>query len=913
MRNSRTIISLLMILIITLMTSCNSSDKNEGQPQVGEKPSYTIILPSKEVRFTVHTPPEESPDRLFLIILPFFDYQILQRVELHRIGYNTYTGSVTLPEGGFIRYAYDKFIPDVSQWSDLYKLREGFSGRIPINYRVLWVNDQILAKGVNDIISTWQDAVTETSMARGTITGEVIDEVNGTPITDATVSIAGVFVPTNAQGKFHLSGVPAGEQRVTVFTTLGDYSYFAMTTAVMGDATTTLSIKLKRARKVHVIFRATTAKELLNSNLYIIGNIYQLGAMYGPFPNWGFTPWESSRFVVMEKKDDYTYQAEFDLYAGTYIRYLYTLAGQFYGEEKKDYDTLFREYMVPETDTVVIEDKLEPFFTPDRKTVELTITPPANTPDGERLYLNIGGPSIPLTRKENGEWGISFPALPGNISFYVFHGFDEMGEAEPLQALDTIHTIDVTDDLQQAITIDQWRYSPPAPASGALYYDLYVTASIPASTPITASVFLLETDANGNALGTTIPTVREYLNPTLTGTLVRNLPGNPFYFKICLNDTNTCFFRTFSVTPKFQGEAFYVAIPYWYNNPSTKEDFISSLYPVDYWRPAFLNLVPSTYERIKEDNAKYVVVTSVWAYGDIFPYPTMEQRPISADNPFTPKEELERAVAIAHEKGLKVIIYPQMNAENHPDWNRFLSTPLSNQWWDKWLECARDLYIYHAWLAEKTGAEALLLPGPFFHVFPQDKNFEDQSYIQVFDSRMESLLEEVRTIYHGKIIVNGRSYVSDSSQQPQFYDFPSKADYIIITSFDMEPSLGVGNNATLEEIKNVLESRVQQYIVPMYNRYHKPVIINYSYPSVDGAANGYKGVSFNIPDDPSIKLDLGEQAILYEAMLEIVEEKTYIGGFMDFGFLHSYAPLNKDYSIRDKPAEAVVRKFYGRW
>ncbi len=906
------LIFLLIVLLSFTINSCHSEKKHSENLNTRGNNTGTINnIKTAKIKFTVHTPGGVPSNKLFLVILPFFDYQILKRVELQSTGYNTYSAIISLPIGGFIRYAYDQFDPGTSSWSDLYNLREKFSNKIIINYRVVWINKKIIANGVNDTIATWENS--NSTIDRGTISGKVLDETTSMPITDATVAIAGVFTPTSFEGKFKLEKVPVGQQRVTVFTTLGDYKYYATYVTVEKNKVSNLLIKLHRARKVHVIFKATTADEMLTSNLYLVGNIFQLGSMYGPFPNWGFTPWEAPRYIVMRKISDYTYQAEFDLYAGTYIRYLYTLAGQYYGEEWKDHNPIYREYIIPETDTVILKDKLEPFFTKNMKKISLTIIPPTNTPTKERLYLNIGGPSIPLSYMKDGKWGITFPMLPGELHFYVYHGFDEMGEKEPQMALLTTHTLNATTDTQPKISITQWRYAPPAPIDNSIYYDAYVTVSIPPSTPSNISVFLLETDASGNSLATTIPTIREQLNPTMTSIKIQGLSKNSFYFKVCSETTSNCYSQIFSIAPRFSGEAFYLSVPYWHTRPLIKKNFISILYPVDYWRPAFLNLIPTTYQRIKKDNAKYVVITSVWAYGQIFPYPTLEQRPIITDNPFTPKEELEKAVKIAHSMGLKVMIYSQMNAENHPDWNKFLSTPLSDQWWEQWFKCARDLYMYHAWLAEKTGAEMLLLPGPFFHVFPQDKNFADPNYITTFDSKMESLIQEVRTIYHGKIIVNGRAYSSNNNSQPQFYNFPSKADYTIITTFDMEPSLGVGNNATLEEIKNVLESRVQQYIVPMYDRYQKPVIINFSYPSVDGAADGNKGVSFNIPDDPSIKLDLGEQAILYEAILEIVEEKSYIGGFMDFGFLHSYAPLNKDYSIRDKPAEAVVRKFYGRW
>lgn len=226
----------------------------------------------------------------------------------------------------------------------------------------------------------------------------------------------------------------------------------------------------------------------------------------------------------------------------------------------------------------------------------------------------------------------------------------------------------------------------------------------------------------------------------------------------------------------------------------------------------------------------------------------------------------------------------------------------SNEWWDKWFEEAEKLYLYNAEIAQRTGAEMLLLPGPVFQAFQGEGSFEDPSYISVFDQKMMDLIGKVRQHYSGLLLVSGAHF--------SLYDFPSLADYVFITAFDMGVKLDVSSSASVQEIKRALENVLDRYARPMFDKYNKPVIVQLTYDSVDGAANGVFGDAPWDADDPTTVLDVIEQANIYEAFFQAIIDRPWVAGTFDYMYHFFDVPEDETASIRAKPAEAVLSKYY---
>jgi len=88
------------------------------------------------------------------------------------------------------------------------------------------------------------------------------------------------------------------------------------------------------------------------------------------------------------------------------------------------------------------------------------------------------------------------------------------------------------------------------------------------------------------------------------------------------------------------------------------------------------------------------------------------------------------------------------------------------------------------------------------------------------------------------------------------------------------------------------------------------VLVQITYPSVDGAATGTIGDSPWDANNPSTKLDVIEQANIYEGFFQAVVDRPWIAGTFDYSYHYFDLPEDESPSIRAKPAEMVLSKYY---
>ena len=148
-------------------------------------------------------------------------------------------------------------------------------------------------------------------------------------------------------------------------------------------------------------------------------------------------------------------------------------------------------------------------------------------------------------------------------------------------------------------------------------------------------------------------------------------------------------------------------------------------------------------------------------------------------------------------------------------------------------------------------------------------------------------------------------------------DYLSQVDKIYIT---WSPPLSVQGSLEVGELRDSYGAQLDEKVLPVYERFQKPIIIGIGYPSVDNAAAGCVMISdhcesFNVLDQPTgriagVSIDMEEQAVIYEAVLESVNQKDWVSGFVSRGY---YPPVGlEDYSssIRMKPAEDIVSYWF---
>lgn len=912
---------IFLLVIVALVASCASPVATptpmETQAEIQDTIEQPTPTPTKtQVEFLVHVP-DNTPaaDTIYLVQLPFWIWDELERIPMTARGDGTWWASAELEEGSLIRYVFDRGLGD--GWDPM-AMRERFSEKIfQTYYRQLFVSSG--TSSVDDTVAMWSDI--PSTPPTGTISGLVTDRATGNPIMDATVSIAGVHIATDYDGSFTLREVPEGTQRVTVSTTLGDFKYASEVAQVSPDETSSLTFALEPAGRASVTFNVETPPDTPpDAVVRLVGNVFQMGTYLGQRENEGFTRWAPSRQVLMNRVADNSFTATVDLYEGSYIQYVYTLGNPFFGDEKSSTgDRIFRSFIVGAGDKTR-NDSVAAWRDESQVAVTFRVTVPVNTAPYAPVYMDIGGPYVAMDRVSEYQWALTFYTYPDlEFQYRYFHsqGPNEFEQFEPDEP-ERFRTVTIpSEDTEIVDVVERWRWNPRAvePAPGT---PISVTfrASVPLDTPGGDAVYLV---GDSQELGSdsdpmAIPMTQVPTNPWLWEATVDFDSAKSVTYRFTRGDFTSSESETHTLDVAFDGQSVNDAVYSWDDIPSSNSrEFISAIYPDDLWEADYLPLWESTISRIKGNNAQYVVVSSVWSYGQIWPLPEVESRSVKAPALLTPTEDLIATIDMAHSIGLKVMIEPQFNMEMTPGQttvDEFGHTSVaemggqafSNEWLDRWLEEAERLYLYNAEIAQRTGAEILLLPGPIFHVFLSEWSFADPSYVRIFDQKMMDLIGKVRQHYSGLLVVNGNS--------PDLYEFPSMADYVVITSGDLG-KLNVSPDASVQEIELAWEDGLDKYARPSYEAYDKPVLMGLGYESVDGSVNGASGEWGPFPDDPTTVLDLIEQANIYEAFFQAIMDRPWVGGEFDYMYHYYDMQLDETASVRGKPAEAVVRKYFG--
>jgi hypothetical protein len=259
----------------------------------------------------------------------------------------------------------------------------------------------------------------------------------------------------------------------------------------------------------------------------------------------------------------------------------------------------------------------------------------------------------------------------------------------------------------------------------------------------------------------------------------------------------------------------------------------------------------------------------------------------------------------------------------------FSGTVLSDKFWSDWFgEYTRILKDY-AEVAEMNGIPYISL-GHGLNYATSPHQFSSES---LYHTHWTNLINEIRSVYNGEILyfTTARPFTAlnySGGTEIAYYE-DSEFTSTFINLFDAFGVI-VSNvtqivNPTVAEVKVDVES-----ILTRYQTFGKPIVLWVWAPSVDGAANRYghlEPVLAVSNDADKFAEDFYEQADIYQGILEAVNASTAtinIKGIISHGFMYSdqflrYEPrdmetaFNKAASVRNKPAEMILKYWYGVW
>jgi len=332
------------------------------------------------------------------------------------------------------------------------------------------------------------------------------------------------------------------------------------------------------------------------------------------------------------------------------------------------------------------------------------------------------------------------------------------------------------------------------------------------------------------------------------------------------------------------------------------------------YSPNWQAQLPTAMQNIHALGSSYVVLTPRWTALSSSPLifaPTPGRDPLWADT--------FQSIQYARAQNLSVAIYaiPQFLPSRDNFW---IQAPRTPEWWDSWFDRYRAFVLYHADLASQAGAQALILGGE--SILPSLPggtlaNGEPSNVPADSEARWRGILTEVHQRFSGPVLwahpYNGSPILPAPVFSDQFYAF-----YLLWSA-----PLAADGNATIESMANEAVSKLDNEIAPFLLSVQKGAVIAIDYPSARGAASGcvsaggagcldWQSLSRPNPDLPTAELDLGLQANLYQAMLQAINQRDWVGGLISRGYYPPLPLMDKSSSTRGKMAADLLWYWFPR-
>jgi hypothetical protein len=882
----RPIVTLLILML--LLAACSNNPDPTATPTLrpGETPQPTaaptatpIGGQSVEFRLTAPDTGDGNPPRLRIAFAG--DFQDFEKISMSRDG-DEWSATAELPPGGLVLYGYDHYA-DGEPFEDYIGKREGHGDNTNVHSRMLVVSPG--RDAVTDVVEVWADD--RRAVSTGALSGVVVDASTGEPLIDVDVTAGGIHIATDFEGRFAFPSVAVGTQRVTAHTTLGDYSPADAEATVTDGGSSEVTIAMRAAAPVDVTFDVTLPSDTpADAVIRIAGNVWQLGAsrIHQNLPRLV----QDISLPPLDRVSATRARGTFSLHEGTYASYYFTLSGTYPGHE---YDLngrfAYHEAIITPSQRT-ISDQVLSWRPQDQKIVELRITTPPDTSLDEYLTVTLG-PTHIAARVSPTEFVTYLTGFPGDtLDYYIsISDHSEVGEATADGTLVGTRSVVVGgSDTVERVNVERWgthnstralpvgtqtdvlfRASLPAPRDG----DDHVTLAL-VQGGISRSFDLTQLGGGPLWEGTIrLPVGADvtYHLEALAGDVTRRGPD-----------------RTLAV--EYEGQVVHDWVSAWSDTPvvvgGTRPDYMTGVYTPDLWSDGYQPLTEPTYARIAEHNGGWVALSSVWQYGRILPTPTIESRSVYAPTVRTPRPHIVEQARKAKAAGLKTFLAPQFNMEMVPGFGDQLNSVVSDAFWDGWFEVAEALWLWHADVAAEIDADALMLPGFVFHVYSGPGRFESQESFEAFDARLIGLVDRVREIYSGKLLISGGAEESD---------LPGAADLVGVTTYDTgKPDLPA--SASVAEWHAGYDDLFKTALDPLWERWGVPVLF---YTINISAPNGGDG-------------DEVEQARQLEGIMRAIDDRPWVAGSFMWAYHMVDQPITSD-GLRARLGEAVMAKVYG--
>jgi hypothetical protein len=319
-------------------------------------------------------------------------------------------------------------------------------------------------------------------------------------------------------------------------------------------------------------------------------------------------------------------------------------------------------------------------------------------------------------------------------------------------------------------------------------------------------------------------------------------------------------------------------------------------------------------QNIHAFNGNWVFIDPTWTFKNNNPI-IFAQQP--GKDPFT--KDTTETVTAARALNMNVALFPQprftSNANNF--WN---NAPRDQAWWDSWFNRYRAFAVNFADVATKADAQAIVLGGDWIGPALPNGTLGDKTSSGVpadAESRWLAIVNEVRQHYSG-IVLFALPYTNTDIQPP--INLLKNTDGIYLLWF---ARLSDSANPNKADIAAEAAHLLDENIFPVQTQVNKPLIIGVSYPSSSYSATGcipngngncfdWTALSRPNADITTVNLDLQQQFDIYDSMLNAINGRAWVSGFVSRGYYPPTELQDKSASVHGKPAADLLWFWFPR-